>query len=87
LGANYVVRNWQTEDGLPQSSVLSIAQTPDGYLTGSPGALRVIETPADVALGLWTEAGTVDLDEAGQGVLSLGGNTAEPLRFYRWSER
>ncbi len=27
-----IVTGWQTEDGLPQSSVLSIAQTPDGYL-------------------------------------------------------
>jgi ligand-binding sensor domain-containing protein/signal transduction histidine kinase len=32
LGADYIVRDWQTEDGLPQSSVLSMAQTPDGYL-------------------------------------------------------
>lgn len=27
-----IVTCWQTEDGLPQSSVLSIGQTPDGYL-------------------------------------------------------
>ena len=27
-----MVACWQTEDGLPQNSVLSIAQTPDGYL-------------------------------------------------------
>ncbi|HZH13549.1 MAG TPA: two-component regulator propeller domain-containing protein [Archangium sp.] len=26
---------WQTEDGLPQNSVLFLAQTPDGYLWGS----------------------------------------------------
>lgn len=28
----YVVRQWQTPDGLPQNSVNAIAQTPDGYL-------------------------------------------------------
>ena len=27
-----IARRWQTEDGLPQNSVLSIVQTPDGYL-------------------------------------------------------
>ena len=32
LEADYVVQNWQVEDGLPQSSVLAIQQTPDGYL-------------------------------------------------------
>jgi ligand-binding sensor domain-containing protein len=29
---DYLVSVWETADGLPQSSVLSIAQTPDGYL-------------------------------------------------------
>lgn len=28
----YTVRNWQTDDGLPQGSVFALAQTPDGYL-------------------------------------------------------
>lgn len=28
----YIRRNWQTDDGLPQNSVYAIAQTPDGYL-------------------------------------------------------
>src|SRR3954454_23992137 len=28
----YVHRVWQTEQGLPQNSVVAIAQTPDGYL-------------------------------------------------------
>ena len=33
LGAqDYVVDTWQTEDGLPQNSVTSLAQTRDGYL-------------------------------------------------------
>ena len=30
--ANYVLRHWDTSQGLPQNSVLSSAQTPDGYL-------------------------------------------------------
>src|SRR5689334_17342535 len=29
---NYSIRNWQTEDGLPQNSVTAIVQTRDGYL-------------------------------------------------------
>jgi ligand-binding sensor domain-containing protein len=28
----YLIGNWQTEDGLPQNSISAIAQTPDGYL-------------------------------------------------------
>lgn len=28
----YIHQSWQTEQGLPQNSVLSLAQTPDGYL-------------------------------------------------------
>jgi ligand-binding sensor domain-containing protein len=30
--SDFTVDAWQTDDGLPQSSVMSIAQTPDGYL-------------------------------------------------------
>ena len=29
---DYTIQNWQIEEGLPQISVTSIAQTPDGYL-------------------------------------------------------
>jgi signal transduction histidine kinase/ligand-binding sensor domain-containing protein len=29
---DYTIENWQVEEGLPQISVISIAQTPDGYL-------------------------------------------------------
>ncbi|MCX6928606.1 MAG: triple tyrosine motif-containing protein [Verrucomicrobia bacterium] len=32
LAADYMVRNWQTEDGLPQNTVMDILQTRDGYL-------------------------------------------------------
>lgn len=30
--SEYLIRIWQTEEGLPQNSVTSIAQTPDGYI-------------------------------------------------------
>ena len=30
--SQYIHRSWQTAQGLPQNSVLSLAQTPDGYL-------------------------------------------------------
>ena len=29
---DFLIDNWQSDDGLPQSSVLAIAQTPEGYL-------------------------------------------------------
>jgi signal transduction histidine kinase/ligand-binding sensor domain-containing protein len=31
-GRDYVINSWQTDNGLPQNWVSSIAQTPDGYL-------------------------------------------------------
>src|SRR5882672_12274342 len=36
----YVSRVWRTQDGLPESRIRAIAQTPDGYLwIGTPGGL------------------------------------------------
>lgn len=32
VGKPYLVENWQTDEGLPQNSVTSMAQTKDGYL-------------------------------------------------------
>jgi signal transduction histidine kinase/ligand-binding sensor domain-containing protein len=32
IRSDYLVDQWQTDDGLPQNSATSIAQTPDGYL-------------------------------------------------------
>src|SRR5262245_35260486 len=29
---DYLIRSWETADGLPENSATSIAQTPDGYL-------------------------------------------------------
>jgi len=38
--ANYVSRVWRTQDGLPESRIRALAQTPDGYLwIGTPGGL------------------------------------------------
>src|ERR1051325_8621658 len=35
-GRDYLVHVWQTDKGLPQNWVSSIAQTPDGYLWVGP---------------------------------------------------
>src|SRR6266581_4418304 len=32
LSSEYVLRVWETDDGLPQNTITGIAQTPDGYL-------------------------------------------------------
>lgn len=32
VNKRYMIHSWETEDGLPQNSVISIAQSPDGYL-------------------------------------------------------
>lgn len=32
LSSEYVLRTWETDDGLPENTVTGIAQTPDGYL-------------------------------------------------------
>ena len=32
ISEDYMIRTWQSDDGLPQNSVISIAQTTDGYL-------------------------------------------------------
>ncbi|GEM_PF-2212348 len=32
LAADYVIQNWQTEEGLPENSATSMARTPDGYI-------------------------------------------------------
>lgn len=37
---NYTIRSWQSQDGLPEETVQSFAQTPDGYLwVGTTGGL------------------------------------------------
>src|ERR1043166_8228735 len=38
--SQYVSRVWRTQDGLPESRIRAIAQTPNGYLwVGTPGGL------------------------------------------------
>ena len=49
--------------------------------------ILTIETASDVARGPWVEVGTVELDEAGQGGLSLPGAAPAPVSFYRWRDR
>lgn len=40
VGGEYVVRNWNTADGLPDSIVRAVVQTPDGYLwVGTNGGI------------------------------------------------
>ncbi len=40
LEKEFVIQNWDTEEGLPVSSVTSVAKTPDGYLwIGTPNGL------------------------------------------------
>ena len=48
----YVSRVWRTQDGLPESRIRAIAQTPDGYLwIGTPGGLaRFASSSRDSAL-------------------------------------
>ena len=40
IAVPFLINSWKTQDGLPQNSVLAIAQTPDGYLwIGTKGGL------------------------------------------------
>lgn len=32
IRAQYQIKSWTTDDGLPQNTIVSILQTPDGYL-------------------------------------------------------
>ena len=56
---DYILRNWEAEDGLPSNRVLDITQTPDGYLwLATPGGLtrfdgvRFTTFPKGTASGL-----------------------------------
>jgi hypothetical protein len=57
--SDYIVRNWSTDDGLPQNSVTAIAQTRDGYLwlgtfnglVRFDGVRCRLDTFADLAVG------------------------------------
>ncbi len=73
---SFLVRSWRTMDGLPQNSVLAIAQTPDGYLwTGTKGGLSRFDgvrfTSYGLADGLMS-LGVRALAGDGQGGLWIG---------------
>lgn len=77
-GAQYIVRNWGTADGLPQNTVTSIVQTRDGYLwLGTFGGLVRFDGHAFTVFdpgntpGL-VSARIVSLHEDGNGTLWIG---------------
>ena len=85
--ANYVVRRWQTEDGLPQNAVTSVTQTRDGYIwVGTYSGLarfdglrfkafNAANTPA-------LRSGRVtSLVEGPDGTLWIGGEAGELTRY------
>jgi signal transduction histidine kinase/ligand-binding sensor domain-containing protein len=86
--AGFTTRLWQTEDGLPQNSVTSIAQTRDGYLwIGTYGGLArfdgvrfrnfdAINTPA------LTDARIISLHEDRDGGLWIGHDSGHVTRYH-----
>ena len=56
-GDGYIIDVWQTDDGLPENEVTSIAQTPEGYLwIGLFHGGLALRTPRSQ---LGTEAGSI----------------------------
>ncbi len=81
-GARYTIDKWETEDGLPQSAVIALAQTRDGYLwLGTPNSLvrfdgiRFSEFDESNTPGL-NSSPIVCLFEDRQGNLWIGTQTA-----------
>jgi ligand-binding sensor domain-containing protein len=74
---DWVVRNWQTKDGLPQNTPYAITQTPDGYLwVGTSGGLA---RP-------WFNrrpTGAGSLAAKGPGCLSTGIHSGSPAAWRR----
>ena len=74
--AAYVVKSWRTIDGLPQNSVMAIAQTADGYLwLGTRGGLARFDGVRFSTYGLadgLKAASIWCLAEDGQGGLWIG---------------
>ena len=53
LDASFVIKSWQTTDGLPQSTVTALVRTPDGYLwIGTNGGLARFDGVRFVQFGL-----------------------------------
>ncbi len=73
----WVARNWQTKDGLPQNTPYAITQTPDGYLwVGTSGGLA---RP-------WFNrrpTGAGSLAAKGPGCLSTGVHSGSPAAWRR----
>jgi signal transduction histidine kinase/ligand-binding sensor domain-containing protein len=76
LAENWVVRAWQTKDGLPQNTVNALAQTRDGYLwVGTSGGLARFDGGRFRVFGLQDGLASVriaTLLEDRQGVLWVG---------------
>ena len=97
VAADFIVRAWNTADGLPQNSVTSIVQTRDGYLwLGTFGGLVRFDGRAFTVFepgntpGL-TSARVVTLREDRRGVLWIGTETGltkyESGRFTTYAVR
>ncbi|HYO55026.1 sensor histidine kinase [Archangium sp.] len=63
-------RAWQAEDGLPQNSILSLAQTPDGYLWA--GTLEGLVRFDGVRFAVFDETNTPALPDRSVRGLALG---------------
>src|SRR5208283_3555039 len=61
--SDYMIENWQIEQGLPQISVTSIAQTPDGYLW--LGTFNGLVRFDGVRFTVFDEGNTPDLGSSG----------------------
>jgi Two component regulator propeller len=75
---DYSIENWQLEQGLPQISVTSIAQTPDGYLW--LGTFNGLVRFDGVRFRVFDEGNTPDLGSSGITQLEVDdGAIASPL--------
>jgi signal transduction histidine kinase/ligand-binding sensor domain-containing protein len=85
--SNYVTRTWQTDNGLPQSSVTSVVQTRDGYLwLGTYNGLARFD---GVRFTVFDDNNTPEIQnpgitclyEAGDGTLWIGQSGGELARY------
>lgn len=90
-GPHYLQTHWTTENGLPQNSVVAIAQTPDGYLwLGTFGGLARFD---GVKFTIFNTGNTPALHDnritalhvGRDGALWIGGESGEIARFHRGS--
>ncbi len=82
---NWVVRTWQTKDGLPQNYVYALLQTRDGYLwVGTGGGLARFDGVRFRTFGLQDGLGSVQISalvEDAQGNLWVGTRGGGVSRF------